>query len=135
MPIPKPCAEPGCGRLVVSTRYCQAHARETTKRYDERRGSSAARGYTWKWRRARDAWLVEHSICVKCASAGRVVVARAVDHIIPHRLKEARDSGDPTAIARAEKLFWSRSNWQSLCVNCHSSVKQAEEAAERRRGS
>jgi hypothetical protein len=25
------------------------------------------------------------------------------------------------------KLFWSRSNWQPLCVRCHSSVKQSRE--------
>ncbi|WP_324290694.1 AAA family ATPase [Ancylobacter sp. SL191] len=39
--------------------------------------------------------------------------ATVVDHIIPHR-------GD-------SKLFWSRSNWQALCVTHHSRSKQAAE--------
>jgi 5-methylcytosine-specific restriction endonuclease McrA len=42
--------------------------------------------------------------------------ATVVDHIIPHK-------GD-------RKLFWSRANWQPLCVSCHSSRKQRLERRE-----
>jgi 5-methylcytosine-specific restriction protein A len=56
-----------------------------------------------------------------------------VDHIKPHGLKQAIDSGDSAAIERARALFWdSKNNWQSLCTPCHNSVKQKEEAAARK---
>ncbi|MEC7815831.1 HNH endonuclease signature motif containing protein [Marinobacter alkaliphilus] len=45
-------------------------------------------------------------LCAECSRQGRITAATDVDHIIPHR-------GDL-------KLFWSRSNWQSLCHPCHS---------------
>jgi 5-methylcytosine-specific restriction protein A len=35
-----------------------------------------------------------------------------VDHIIPHK-------GD-------KKLFWSRDNWQSLCLSCHNRKSATE---------
>lgn len=41
-----------------------------------------------------------------------VEAASVVDHIVPHK-------GD-------QKLFWRRSNWQSLCKRCHD-VKTATE--------
>lgn len=50
-----------------------------------------------------------------------------VDHIKPHRLKQAIDSGDPERIAGARSLFWdSAGNWQSLCKR-HHDVKTATE--------
>lgn len=74
------------------------------------RTTSAARGYGFKWQKARLAWLQEHPLCVMCGKAGRITEATVVDHIQPHR-------GD-------QKLFWSRSNWQSLCATHHSKDKQ-----------
>lgn len=47
------------------------------------------------------------------AKGGMPTAANTVDHKIPHR-------GD-------EKLFWRRSNWQSLRAPCHSGEKQREE--------
>lgn len=74
------------------------------------------RGRAWMERRA--AWLRQHPLCCYCEREGRLSPATVVDHIIPHR-------GD-------ERLFWDRTNWQSLCASCHSSTKAREEAAERR---
>jgi 5-methylcytosine-specific restriction protein A len=51
-------------------------------------------------------------LCVTCQGEGRVEAATVVDHIIPHR-------GD-------QKLFWGRSNWQSLCKR-HHDIKTASE--------
>jgi 5-methylcytosine-specific restriction protein A len=79
------------------------------------RGNTSARGYGWKWQKERLFHLAKHPLCVYCEETGRVTAATTVDHRIPHR-------GDQT-------LFWDRSNWQSLCTNCHSSRKQREEAA------
>lgn len=75
--------------------------------------NSSERGYGWKWQQARKLYLQEHPLCIMCESVGRVTAANVVDHKIPHE-------GD-------QKLFWSRSNWQSLCTSCHSGAKQSEE--------
>jgi hypothetical protein len=55
-----------------------------------------------------------------------VAAATVVDHITPHKLKEALLSGDAAAISKAQKLFWSR-NWQGLCKQHHDSTKQRME--------
>lgn len=77
--------------------------------------TSAQRGYGYKWQKARAHHLRDHPLCAYCQRQGLVTAASVVDHIVAHR-------GDMT-------LFWDRSNWQSLCASCHSSVKQAEEQA------
>jgi len=82
-------------------------------RTDERRGSSADRGYGHKWRKYREAWLARHPLCVTCLDNDVVTQADVVDHIVPHR-------GD-------WKLFWDPKNHQSLCVSCHN-VKSGGEA-------
>ncbi|MBY0474205.1 MAG: HNH endonuclease [Nitrosomonas sp.] len=79
------------------------------RKYDDRE-SSAKRGYGYKWQQAREGFLKKHPLCVDHESRGQVVAAKIVDHIVPHR-------GDM-------KLFWDRSNWQSLCKTCHDSHKQ-----------
>jgi hypothetical protein len=53
--------------------------------------------------------------------------ATVVDHITPHKLKDAITSGDRAAIALAQKLFWDTDNWQSLCKQHHDSTKQRME--------
>lgn len=62
-----------------------------------------------------------------CQKRGLIVPAEVVDHIVPHRLTEAKRSGDKEAIKKAQKLFWDRKNWQRLCKLCHDSDKQREE--------
>ncbi len=79
--------------------------------YEKHRGHSGARGYNWKWRKMRVAFLRQHPLCVKCEKAGRVELARVVDHIRPHRGNDA--------------LFWDVSNWQPLCRSHHSSKTAA----------
>jgi hypothetical protein len=86
--------------------------------------STSARGYTYRWKQFRLAWLAEHPLCgdreegrsgehSACVRAGRVSAGTVVDHIQPHR-------GDWEA-------FW-RGPFQTLCASCHSSLKQQEEA-------
>ena len=76
--------------------------------------SAHARGYTRAWRRAREAFLAHHPLCVHCLAKDPPLITAAtdVDHIVPHR-------GDPV-------LFWNHDNWQSLCHECHS-IKTAKE--------
>ena len=88
-----------------SYRSPQAWGGQGGGRRTERRPSAAKRGYGRKWRKESKAFLAEHPFCVHCEAEGRTVAATVVDHIKPHR-------GDP-------KLFWSRRNWQGLCVMHH----------------
>lgn len=79
------------------------------------KATAAQRGYGYKWQVARAGWLEANPLCVYCRRDGRATEGSVVDHIIPHR-------GDM-------KLFWDRSNWQTLCRPCHDVVKSAEEAS------
>lgn len=93
-----------------------------------KRLSSAAKGYGHRWKKARAVWLGEHPYCADHARRGQHRVrAEVVDHIKPHRMAEALESGDSDRIAEARRLFWDRSNWQSLCRTCHDSYKQRVE--------
>ena len=72
---------------------------------DERRGSSASRGYGSRWQAYRAAYLREHPLCAECESDGAITPATVVDHIIPHK----GDAG----------LFWNPANHRALCKRCH----------------
>lgn len=98
--------------------------------HDDRR-SSAERGYGAKWQRARAAWIQMHPLCVDCERRGAITAAAVVDHIVPHRLNEALESGNAGRIKAAQALFWDRKNWQSLCKPCHDSHKQRLEKSGR----
>lgn len=100
----------------------------------ERRGTSASRGYGYRWRLAREDHLRRHPHCAMCSTERRPVAAVIVDHKVPHRLGEAKASADSERIAAAWRLFWDRDNWQSLCETCHSSVKQRLERSGRLAG-
>ena len=75
--------------------------------------SSTARGYGYRWQKARKAYLALNPLCVMCSTEYSPVAATVVDHIKPH-------GGN-------ESLFWDENNWQPLCKHCHDSVKQREE--------
>lgn len=115
------CRHPGCGKLIDAAGHCEKHAALYRKQSDERRGNANERGYGRRWQKARDTYLAEHPLCEcdDCTARGLVIPATVVDHKIPHRLKEAIDSGNAAAISRAQELFWSRSNWQAMSKPCH----------------
>ena len=100
----KPCAVPGCSTLTRE-RCCEAHAKQRQQEQDERRGSSAQRGYGYRWQQARARFLQKHPLCVLCLANGKTEAATVVDHKTPHR-------GD-------DKLFWDQENWQPLCKMHH----------------
>ncbi|BBV66719.1 TPA: HNH endonuclease [Kluyvera ascorbata] len=89
--------------------------------------SNEPRIYGSKWDRGRQAFLRAHPLCVMCQEQGKVAAATVVDHIIPHKLKEALRSGDKEALSKAQKLFWDQKNWQGLCKPHHDSTKQRME--------
>ncbi|NDV52168.1 HNH endonuclease signature motif containing protein [Salipiger sp. PrR003] len=105
---PKVC---GCGKLVPGGQRCPCQRDRDAERkakFDRKRLSSSARGYTGSWDRARAQFLRQHPFCRRCGDRASVV-----DHMTPHR-------GD-------QRLFWDKTNWQPLCTTCHSSAKQREE--------
>jgi 5-methylcytosine-specific restriction protein A len=79
----------------------------------EKRTSARARGYTWRWEKARTSHLRHEPLCRMCSAQGRITAATVVDHLIPHK-------GNLI-------LFWDPENWQSLCPDCHTRHKQREE--------
>lgn len=68
--------------------------------------------YGSRWQRQSKLFLLENPLCADCDGRGVVSEAWVVDHKQPHR-------GDYDA-------FWSRENWQSLCVICHNRKSAAE---------
>ena len=106
----------------------------TANSWRSEKKSSTARGYGYKWQQARAGYLLTHPYCayclrevgisydqdavrigMQCMNAGiGAPLATVVDHRVPHR-------GDM-------KLFWDKSNWQSLCATHHSRDKQREES-------
>ncbi|MFN3584849.1 hypothetical protein [Phenylobacterium sp.] len=85
---------------------------------DARRGSSHARGYGPRWRRASARRLRDHPLCEYCAAGAwgdppRVRGASLTDHLYPH-------GGD-------QVLFWIEALWVSCCADCHNGPKQAAE--------
>lgn len=94
---------------MTHEKYCEEHKPTAEqlqrKESDDRRGSSAQRGYGARWQKARAGWLRKHPLCVECLASGLTVEASVIDHRVPHR-------GDM-------KIFWDNNNWQSLCASCH----------------
>jgi 5-methylcytosine-specific restriction protein A len=124
------CRASGCGKVIDKPGHCDVHKKTVQKQQDERRGSAHERGYDSRWAKARAGYLRKHPLCVHCHMLKRIVAAGVVDHIIPHRLKDALDSGDRHQINRARYLFWDAdNNWASLCATCHNTVAQSCERA------
>lgn len=77
-----------------------------------------ARLYTYRWQKAREAFLRQHPLC-QCEACDegrkRVRPATVVDHRVPHR-------GD-------ERLFWHQENWQAMAKACHDAKTQRETAS------
>lgn len=92
------------------------------------RPNAQARGYSWRWQKARQTYLASRRWCVMHLRKGQNVQATVVDHIKAPRMKESIESGDQARIAQAQALFWDKSNWQPLCAHCHNSIKQAHES-------
>lgn len=96
----RPCAHSGC-RVIGP---CVEHQRVLPVRvpvrlYDDRRGSSTARGYGYAWQQRRKAFIAAHPICVRCG----LRPTTDVDHIVP----KARGGSDAD------------NNLQGLCGFCH----------------
>jgi 5-methylcytosine-specific restriction enzyme A len=98
--------------MATAGSRCDKHAAQVKREVDQRRGSSAQRGYGGAWQKARAGYLRLHPLCVHCQAEGRVTPATELDHIVPHK-------GD-------RALFWDSANWQPLCKP-HHDAKTARE--------
>ena len=96
-----PCSRPGCPNLTTG-RFCPEHETEERRRYDQERGSAAARGYDATWRRRRLMFLRRHPLCEDCLARGIIMAATEVDHI----------NGDVTDNCEE--------NYSAKCKPCHS---------------
>jgi 5-methylcytosine-specific restriction endonuclease McrA len=111
---------PTCRQLVTEPR-CPTCVR----RVDDRRGSSARRGYGARWQKYRAWFLDQWPLCgdrppgapvttdSRCRLAGLRTVAVVVDHIVP-----VTGPTDPT--------FFVLECHQSLCVGCHDAKRSRE---------
>lgn len=92
--------------------------RERKADADRNRGTSAQRGYDSVWRRLRRMHLLAHPLCLFCWRKGLTVAATVADHI--------------ESVADRPDLRLDPANLQSLCEPCHNSLRQREQAAERK---
>ncbi|OOR96996.1 HNH endonuclease [Haemophilus paracuniculus] len=95
------CSFPSCRNRVKSGR-CEQH-----KPKDNRLPASQ-RGYDHKWSKYRSGYLKQNPLCVMCLAKGIYEPATVIDHI------------KPVENGQADPLFWTMSNHQALCRNCHS---------------
>jgi 5-methylcytosine-specific restriction protein A len=117
----KPCAHPGCSRLVdLGSPHCAAHAMQDKRDRDRPADAKRASLPYRKWYK-RKAWcgpdgrrarqLGAEPLCVLCPDHSRQI-ATIADHVVPH-------NGD-------HGLFWF-GELQSLCKSCHDIKKQRTE--------
>ena len=107
----KPCAYPGCSKLVSGQTYCEKHQvkveKQRQKRYDKfQRDKRAAKFYSSaRWQKLRDRKLKHDPLCKYCEAKGIVTPASEVDHIVP------------IEVDWSKRFDWD--NLQSLCHSCH----------------
>ena len=104
---PRQCHVTGCPDVAVIRGRCRQHASGFYRAREQQRGSSTARGYGADWQRVREQVLQRDGYtCSLCREAGRVALAREVDHIVP-----LADGG--------ERLRLAPSNLRAVCPPCH----------------
>lgn len=109
----KVCKKPGCSRTALEGKnYCSKHSEleNQVRKVFTKRGKSAEWNYlyhTARWKKESKEFLALYPFCNFCGEPSKIV-----DHIRPHR-------GDLD-------LFWDKSNWQPVCVRCHSRKTFAE---------
>ncbi|OGU82654.1 MAG: hypothetical protein A2W11_06155 [Ignavibacteria bacterium RBG_16_35_7] len=119
----KPCRHPGCRELVSNGPYCEKHEKKKQEevkveriKYDKERGTSASRGYNYRWSQYSKRYRKEKPLCVMCEKEGVLKIAECVDHIVPV------DGPD-------DILFWEPSNHQGLCQKHHSEKTAKEDGS------
>lgn len=108
----KYCAAFPCNQIAVNGAYCAEHKPAAAPKETDSFYLSVS------WRRFRNWYLKNHSLCEQCEREGRLIPADMVDHVI-----EIKDGGALT----------SEENAESLCWKCHA-VKTARAKNHRKSG-
>ena len=107
----KPCAKRGCKELTTN-RFCDAHAKEAMKTYNEKnRDKQSNKRYGRNWRKVRDAFIHANPLCAECWKEGRMTAADTVHHIKP--------------LSEGGNNYWE--NLMSLCHSHHSRLHAKDE--------
>ena len=105
----KPCARPGCSKLVTG-RFCEDHNKQDAREYEKyRRDPETRKRYGRAWKRIRDRYIAAHPLCEQCSRDGRLTPAQEVHHIKPLANGGTHDEG----------------NLMALCTACHSGITLA----------
>ena len=142
--LPKrPCNSPGCRTLCGAEAYCPEHKRQKQRQQDERRGTSAERGYDAGHRRLRvlrfirDEWR-----CVDCGWEPNLVKdfrqfelgLPPVEQVLAE-LRERFSQGErhlhadhQITIAARPDLRLDLDNLRTRCNTCHSAKTMRETA-------
>jgi len=117
----KVCRGVGCKKATTDkSGYCADCKKAVHGEYNRHKRDKAVKAlYGAMWRKASAAFLAANPLCRICKEQGKVVLAKEVDHIIPHK-------GD-------YDLFWDESNWQTLCKMHHSQKTAKEDGGFKRR--
>jgi len=73
------------------------------------------------WRMARDSYLKENPLCVKCKEEGKITLATVVDHKIQINRMNPYDTQDGRYPDPLD-----RSNFQSMCLSHHNQKSAME---------
>ena len=105
----KPCAHPGCPKLVAG-RFCEDHAKQDAREYEKyRRDPDTRKRYGRAWKRIRDRYIAAHPLCEQCCLDGRLTPVQEVHHIKPLSDGGTHDTA----------------NLMALCTTCHSGITLA----------
>jgi 5-methylcytosine-specific restriction enzyme A len=118
-PITRPCAHPGCPKLITEGSYCPEHrkARKRTQKREQRARPGFDDSFygSANWKKIRRMVLARQPLCADPygvhEAEGRAVPATEVDHIVP-----IAAGGPPRSL----------DNLQSLCKRCHSQKTAGE---------
>ncbi len=114
----RPCSHPGCPKLTRG-RFCEEHEKKEEQHYNKNCRPNKRLYSSANWKRLRINYLQSHPLCVICYSRGKIVEAKIVDHVVPHK-------GD-------KRLFFDTSNLQALCKRCHDTKTAKEDGRWKRR--
>ena len=109
-----------CTRVATKNGYCDRCKSIKTIRppYNPRKNKPGKRKTPYaldndaQMRALAKEYMYRHPFCCRCRLSGKRIPAKHLDHIIPVRV--------------ADHLKYEESNWQPLCVSCHSRKTQAE---------
>lgn len=102
----RPCTYPGCTNFAKHGR-CEKHKKQADKLYDKFREDEPWRQWihSVRYRVAISIYKAANPFCERCLMEGKEEPVYIVHHRVPHKGNW--------------ELFWSDSNWESICTKHH----------------